>query len=223
MPADLASGFTPHQARIQAVLSLFRGEPAVAVSRRYGIGRSALYKFRQRAFTAITEALRNHRRGPRRTPNRISADHEAQTIALCQQHPTWSSYAVHRRGGAPSPRTIQRIRERHGLRRFSKRAPPMQPRAQATPETRARVAAFLTEKPHLGPERTVWDLQNSHQITISPSTIKRMKRKRREALLPPRPPRPAWRFYERRRPTACGMGTSWKRSHLPTSTGRPIS
>jgi DNA replication protein DnaC len=57
-----------------------------------------------------------------------------------------------------------------------------------------------------GPERMVWDLQNHDHITISASTIKRMKRKRRDALLPPRPTRPAWHFYERRRPHSLWHG-----------------
>jgi hypothetical protein len=57
---------------------------------------------------------------------------------------------VHRRCGsdAPSPRTIQRIRARHGLVRCFKRAHPMKPRRRLTPEARERVAAIITEKPH---------------------------------------------------------------------------
>ncbi|MBV8454307.1 MAG: helix-turn-helix domain-containing protein [Deltaproteobacteria bacterium] len=104
---------------------------------------------------------------------------------------------MHRRCGtnAPSPRTIQRIRARHALARFSKREPPARRRRQLTPEVRARAAAILADKPYLGPERAAWDLQNSDHLTLSASTIKRMKRKRREALLPPRP-QPNWRFYE---------------------------
>ena len=83
---------------------------------------------------------------------------------------------MHRGCGAdaPSPRTIQRIRARQGLGRFSKREPPIRQRRQLTPEARERVAIILAEKPYLGPERTVWDLQNSEQITVSASTIKRM-------------------------------------------------
>jgi len=192
--------------RVRAVLALFRGEHIAEVSAQYQISRSDLYKFRHRALAAINEALTDRRRGPRRSHNHVADDNEAQVVALCQRHPTWSSYAVHRRCGAPSPRTIQRIRARHGLIRVSKRAHAMKPRPRLTPEAHAQVAAILTEKPNLGPERTVWDLQNGHQITISPSTIKRMKRKRREALLPPRSPRPEWRFYERHHPHSLWHG-----------------
>ncbi len=189
-------------------MALFRGEDVAEVSAQYQIGRSNLYKFRRRALTAIEQALAARRRGPGRAHNHVATDSEAQVVDVCKRHPNWSSYAVHRRcgTGAPSPRTIQRIRTRHGLGRFSKREPPIKPRVQLTPDAQARVAAILTEKPYLGPERTVLDLQNGDQITISPSTIKRMKRKQREALLPPRPPQPDWRFYERQHPHSLWHG-----------------
>jgi hypothetical protein len=208
MPGDRAYVASMHTRRVRAVLTLFRGESVANVSAQYQMGRSALYKFRQRALTAIHQALADRRRGPLRSHNRLAADTEARVVALCQRHPTLSSYAVHRRCGsdAPSPRTIQRIRARHGLVRCFKRAQPMKPRRRLTPEARERVAAIVTEKPHLGPERMIWDLQNHDHITISASTIKRMKRKRREALLLPRPTRPAWHFYERRRPHSLWHG-----------------
>jgi len=194
--------------RLQAVLDLFRGDAVADVFVRYGIGRSNLYKFRRRALTAIHEALADRRRGPRQPHNRIPSDSEARVVSVCPRHPTWSSYTIHRRGGAtaPSPRTIQRIRTRHALARLSKREPAVRRRRQLTPQARTRVDAILTGKPHLGPERTVWDLQNSDQVTVSASTIKRMKRKRREALLPPRPPTPDWRFYERHHPHSLWHG-----------------
>jgi hypothetical protein len=81
---------------------------------------------------------------------------------------------------------------------------PMRPRHSLTSEARTRVAALITEKPYLGPQRTAWDLQNGDQITISPSTIKRMKLKCREALLPPPPPRPR---YNRKLWKFCDFGT----------------
>jgi transposase InsO family protein len=196
-----------HAQRVQAILDLFHGDAMADVSTRYGIGRSDLYKFQRRALAAINDALADRRRGPRRPHNRIAPASEAQIVALCQRHPTWSSYALHRCYGtnAPSPRTIQRIRARHALARFAKRAPPVRRRRQLTPEVREHTAAILADKPYLGPERTAWDLQNSEHITISASTIKRMKRKHREALLPPRP-QPNWRFYERHHPHSLWHG-----------------
>jgi transposase InsO family protein len=198
---------TKHARRVLAVLDLFRGDGVRDVCLRYGIARSDVYKFRRRALTAINQALTDRRRGPHKPHNRIAPDGEAQIVTLCQRYPTWSSYAVQRRCGpnAPSPRTIQRIRARHALARLSKREPPVRRRRQLTPEVRARAAAILADKPYLGPERTAWDLQNSQQITISASTIKRMKRQRREALLPPRP-QPNWRFYERHHPHSLWHG-----------------
>ncbi|HEY5177284.1 MAG TPA: DDE-type integrase/transposase/recombinase [Terriglobales bacterium] len=81
--------------------------------------------------------------------------------------------------------------------RAPKRVPAMRKRRTLTPAERKKVSAIITEKSYLGPQRMAWDLQNGDQITISPSALKRMKRKRREALLPPRPPLPLWRFYQR--------------------------
>jgi transposase InsO family protein len=65
-----------------------------------------------------------------------------------------------------------------------------------------RAESPLKVRPHLGPERVVWDLQNRELLQISTSTIKRLKRKNHHALhlAPPQPPTPVWRFYERRHP-----------------------
>jgi transposase InsO family protein len=65
-----------------------------------------------------------------------------------------------------------------------------------------RAHSILTLRPHLGPERVVWDVQNGEQLAISTSTVKRLKRKIYDALHPaaPPPPPPVWRFYERQHP-----------------------
>ncbi|HSF32234.1 MAG TPA: helix-turn-helix domain-containing protein [Candidatus Tectomicrobia bacterium] len=99
------------------------------VSTQYRVCRRDLYKFRRRALAAIRQALADHRRGPRRPHKRLAADQEAAVVSLCERYPTWSSYQIHQRLGAhaPRPRTIQRIRERRGLARLPKRAPPVAP------------------------------------------------------------------------------------------------
>jgi transposase InsO family protein len=48
-------------------------------------------------------------------------------------------------------------------------------------------------------------LQNGEHLTISPSTVKRLKCKFHEAMYPPPPP-PVWRFYERHRPHSLWHG-----------------
>ncbi|MGH8065902.1 MAG: helix-turn-helix domain-containing protein [Candidatus Entotheonellia bacterium] len=128
-------------------------------------------------------------------------------MAICQRHPTLSSYNVHARFGqeAPSPRTILRVRTRNGLTHLSKRAPSTRPACRLTPEAMQRADELLHEKPHLGPERIAWDLQNGEHLTISPATIKRLKRKIHEAKYPPPPP-PVWRFYERHHPHSLWHG-----------------
>jgi transposase InsO family protein len=64
---------------------------------------------------------------------------------------------------------------------------------------------MIHEKWHLGPERIAWDLQNGENLQISPSTIKRLKRKIHEAMYPPPPP-PVWQFYERHHPHSLWHG-----------------
>jgi hypothetical protein len=68
----------------------------------------------------------------------------------------------------------------------------------------------IENKPYLGAQRLAWELQNQHQLQISPSTIKRLKRALRQKQSPPAAPA-VWRFYERHHPIACGMAISWKR------------
>jgi hypothetical protein len=135
MMTPSSHGLSPEEHRLQAVLALLRGEKASNVSTRFGICRSDLYKFRTRALTAIREALTDHPRGPKRPGNRISVEREQQIMVLCQRHPSGSSSYVQQKLGsdAPSARTIQRIRARHGMARLPKRASPSAP-ARRIPE-----------------------------------------------------------------------------------------
>jgi Integrase core domain len=204
---DCHSALPKHERRLQAVLALFRGEPVATVATQYRIGRSDLYKFRARALVAMREALNDHPRGPKRPHNRLAPHREQRVVALCQRHPTLSSYQVCQRlrPDSPSPRTIQRVRERHGIARVPKRAPPAVPRRVVSRAVKERAAQLIREQWHLGPERLAWDLQNGEHLAISPSTVKRLKRKIHEALSPSPPP-PVWCFYERHHPHSLWHG-----------------
>jgi transposase InsO family protein len=195
------------ECRVQAVLALFRGVSIREVSTQYRICRSDLYKLRARALMAMREALNDRARGPKRPHNRLAPHREAGVIACCQRHPTLSSYEVRERLGddAPTARTIQRIRLRSDLARLPKRAPATRLARRLTSETVQRAEALIQERPYLGPERIAWDLQNGEHLTISPSTVKRLKRKLHEAMYPP-PPSPVWRFYERHHPHSLWHG-----------------
>jgi hypothetical protein len=179
--------------RLQAVMALFRGERASQVSTTFGICRSDLYKFRKRALAAMRAALKDHPRGPKRPHNRLGSEKEQKVMALCQRHPTHSSYQVQEKlsSDAPCARTIQRIRARNNIARLAKRAPPSAPARRISEQVMKRARSILKIRPHLGPERVVWDLQNGEQLKISTSTVKRLKRKSRDALHPA--PRPSWR------------------------------
>lgn len=194
--------------RTQAVLALLRGEPMAQVSARYRICRSDLYKFRRRALTAIEHALDDQPRGPKHPHNRFNAEGEAKLVCLCKRHPSVSARRIARQFGpsAPSPRTIQRIRRRHHLPRCRKRALPLTPGRRIPADAKARAWQLIEEKSFLGPERLAWDLRNGENIRISASTLKRLKKNRREAMKPPRPPPPVWRFYERHHPHSLWHG-----------------
>lgn len=199
---------SPQDQRFHAVLALLHGEPAKDVTARYGIGRSALYKFRRRALEAVRAALVDHPRGPKRPHNHLDDAREQRTVSLCQRYPAFSSYRMARRFGqdTPSPRTIQRIRKRHNLARVTKRAPPESPSRKMSPRAAAQARALLHEKPYLGPDRLAWDLWNGQGIRVSASTFKRYKRKWRELMRPAPSPLPVWRFYERHHPHSLWHG-----------------
>jgi hypothetical protein len=190
--------------RLQAVMALFKGKKASQVSATFSIGRSDLYKFRTRALAAMREAFKDHPRGPKQPHNRLGREQEEKVMALCQRHPTHSSYQVQKTLGsdAPCARTIQRIRARNHIARLSKRAPPSAPARRIPEQVVKRARYCLKLRPHLGPERIVWDLQNGEQLQISTSTIKRLKHTIHDALYPapPKLAAPVWRFYERQHP-----------------------
>jgi hypothetical protein len=77
--------------RVMAILDLLRGIPLPQVSAQFGICPSDLYKFRQRALTALHHALADHPRGPKRPYNRLALATEERLAALCRRHPTWSA------------------------------------------------------------------------------------------------------------------------------------
>jgi transposase len=182
--------------RVQAVLALWRGESVQHVSQRYHISRSDLYKFQRRARYALRQALRDQRRGPRHAANRLPPEQEQAVLALCQRHPTWSATDVQRHyvGDAPSRRTIQRLRQRHGLVHLPKRAPATHAAHRLPLATLQQARAILQAKPYLGAERLAWDVQNTTQLSISPSTMTRLKSTLQTMSAPPLLPPPPWRF-----------------------------
>jgi transposase InsO family protein len=187
--------------RLRAVLALLGGEPAAEVCHQYHFSRSALYKYRQRALVAMRVALTDRPWEPRHPPNRLPANTEERIKALCQRHPTWSSYQVSRAHvpDAPSPRTIQRLRQRLALPRLNKRAPPAFRAHRFTDGEKYLTRSTVEAKLHLGADRLAWDLQNQYGLQISPSTTKRVKRAILATLYPP-PALAVWRFYQRHHP-----------------------
>ncbi len=164
------SSYQKADRRLQAVLALLRGEKAAEVSRTFHIARSDLYKFQRRALSAMREALKDQPRGPKHPANTLSEGKEQHIVTLCERYPTQSSYQLHRRlnQDAPVARTIQRVRQRRGLPRVAKRAPATTPARRLPKRVIRRAQRVIKQKPHLGPQRISWDLQNGENMTISP-------------------------------------------------------
>lgn len=199
-PAN-ASADDKQARRLEAVLALLGGEPATQVAARFSICRSDLYKFRRRALCAISCALEDNKRGAHLPHNHLSQPQQARVAALCARYPTASSYQIYRRMGAtaPSARTIQRVRQRLRLPRLPKRASPQRAAKRLSSAAKKKAWGLIRAKPYLGPQRLSWDLQNQYGISISPSTMKRIKRAIKEKQHPS--PSPIeWRFYQRQHP-----------------------
>jgi transposase InsO family protein len=192
---------------LQAMLTLFKGQTIAQVSAQFGISRSSLYTYKRRAITAMREALKDKRRGPRHPANRLPVDKEQSIRAVCERHPTLSSYQVKEQLGkeAPTSRTIQRVRKRLALPRLKKRLPPSLKAHRFTQEERQTIRDRAKEKMYLGPYRLAWDIQNQDHVTVSPSTIKRVKTSILEEMNP-KPPKPVWKFYERKHPHSLWHG-----------------
>ena len=108
------------EARLKACrLALMEGANRRALSRRLGISRSTLYKWKGRYEVAGAAGLVERSRRPHRSPHRTDGDLEAAVLAVRQEHPAWGGRkiaAVLRRRGvrAPAPSTITEILKRHG-------------------------------------------------------------------------------------------------------------
>lgn len=195
------------QQRFDAVLAVIQGQAAVEVEARYHLCRSALYKFKRRALLAMRAALADQKRGPRRPANRLTAEQEHQIKTVCERHPTWSSYQVHRSlpSQAPCSRTIQRVRQRFGLPRLSKRPSPRRVHKRFSAAELQVIVTTIQRKCYLGPRRLAWDLHNEHGVCISRSTC--WRRKRRLLTKPVLPTAlQHWQRYERKHPHSLWHG-----------------
>lgn len=143
------------QQRFDAVLAVLHGQALPEVEAQYHLCRSDLYKFKRRALTAMHAALANHKRGPRQPANKVPAAQEHEISAVCERHPTWSSYQVRRSLSpqAPCARTIQRVRQRLALPRLPKRPVPRRKDKRFSPEDQHVITSTIQQKCHLGPQR----------------------------------------------------------------------
>src|SRR5262249_54123360 len=201
--------------RLKAVVAFLYGEPVEAVQAEYGICRSNLYKFRQRALEAMREGLKDKKRGPHQPHNRLTKEREQSIKAVCERQPTLSSYQVKEKLGeeASTSRTIQRVRQRLSLPRLNKRAAPSFKAHRFTEGEKQTIQQHVEEKMHLGRYRLAWDLQNKDELPISPSTTRRVKR----AIIDEQNPKPApavWRFYERKHPHSLWHGDLFEKVTL---------
>jgi transposase InsO family protein len=193
--------------RLKALLALFKGQAVAQVSAQYGISRSSLFDYKRRALAAMSEALKDKRRGPQHPGNRLPAEKEQSVRSICERRPTLSSYQVKEQLGkeAPTPRTIQLVRKRLSLPRLKKRLPPSSKARRLSQQEMQTIRDRVKEKLYLGPYRLAWDIQNRDHVTVSPSTVKRVKTSILEERNPG-PPKPVWKFYERKHPHSLWHG-----------------
>ncbi len=114
-----------------------------------------MYKFRRRALAAVRDVLSDRPRGPKRPHNHVSDDLEQKTVSLCQRHPTFSSYRIAKRLGreAPSPRTIQRIRNATTWLDSPNARDPLDLARRLTLCADREARSLMNEKFYLGPDR----------------------------------------------------------------------
>jgi putative transposase len=163
----------------------------------------------------MRDAVKDRRRGPHRPANRLPEEKEQRIKVLSQRSPTLSSYQVSASlaPDSPSPRTIQRVRQRLRLPRLRKRAAPSFKAHRFTDGEKHLIRKIVETKLYLGPYRLAWDLQNQYGMRISPSTVRRVKR----AILRERHPPlalPVWRFYERKHPHSLWHGDFFEKVTL---------
>jgi len=189
------------------MLALFKGQTVAQVSAQFGISRSSLFDYKRRALVAMHETLKDKRHGPQPPGNRLPVEKEQSVGSVCERHPTLSSYQVKEQLGrdAPTPRTIQRVRKRLSLPRLKKRLLPSVKACRFSAEEKQTIRNRVEEKMYLGPYRLAWDIQNRDHVTVSPSTIKRVKTLILEERNP-KPPKPVWKFYERKLPHSLWHG-----------------
>ncbi|PYS50254.1 MAG: hypothetical protein DMF68_07785 [Acidobacteria bacterium] len=204
---DEATSSKKEEQRLQAVLALFKGQAVAQVCQQYNICRSNLFKFKRRALLAMKAALADEQKGPRSPANKLSAEKEQQIKAVCERHPTLSSYKVQALlpPEPPVPRTIQRVRQRLSLPRLPKRAVPRRQRKRFSTEEKRLVRETIKNKLYLGPLRLAWDLQNQYGLRVSASTVGRLK----QTILAEMNPQPSpilWRRYERKHPHSLWHG-----------------
>jgi transposase InsO family protein len=155
----------------------------------------------------MRDALRDEKKGPKTPHNRLDVQKEGAIRSVCERHSTLSSYQVRERlqADAPSARTIQRLQDRLDLPRLNKRDAPSFEAHRLNRDERQLIRNTVESKLYLGPYRLAWDLQSQHELKISPSTTRRVKRAILDERNPPSAPA-VWRFYERKHPHSLRHG-----------------
>lgn len=193
-----------NETHLRAAFLMLAGRSVAAVSQEFDICRTSLYKLRRRAIDAVRREIERPAKNRNPARNRTPEEKEDKIVRLCQRHPALSSYRISRKfqqteNETVNPKTVQRIRKRHFLPRVSLRPTPAFKARRFTASEKDFVRRYIKEKLYLGGERLAWDIRNRYEISISPSTAKRMKQ---SILLERNPPllKPNWHFYQRNHP-----------------------
>lgn len=112
------------QSRLSFVLSVLVEGLSVSVAcRRFGVSRSTGYKWLERYAEDSVAGLSDRSRRPHTSPTKVPLSVEQSVLELKHKYPVWSGkkLSVLLGQSSPSPRTVDRILERHGLTAKEKR------------------------------------------------------------------------------------------------------
>jgi len=108
------------QRRELLALASEEGANIAELSRRFGVSRKTIYKWKHRQEQDGERGLADRSRRPHHSPGRTPGELERAVVDLRNQHPRWGGRKLHHRLkrmglAAPAPSTVTRILREHGL------------------------------------------------------------------------------------------------------------
>lgn len=194
------------------------------VIREFNVSAPTLYKYIHRFQEHGIFGLIDYPRGPKNPSNKLPPVWERRITEFHRMNPTRSSYKIAKlvseEGRDVSPRTIQRVLRRNGLRRKNRVAAKNRTSKEMSQRTqewndngrrywsRKRVASWIeatvmvihSRKQYFGCYRIMFELRNIHHIYICHMTVWRIIKRCSYREETTRVEKKQWLFYEYKRP-----------------------